>query len=89
MEKIIINLPISKPYFTTFIISLVDIRYFNKDEFTIQSLKNLLFPPEHSDEEFNKLVKFVWLLFDMLIISGKDRDALENEVNLYVKLLLF
>ena len=81
-EKILIKVPIQKTYFTTFLNSLVSIHFFNTTEFTIESLKNLLFPPEHPDKEFNELVTFIKIAFDELIRLNKDKETIEKELNM-------
>jgi hypothetical protein len=80
-EKITINLPINKSYFITFVNSLIPIHFFNDNKFTVESLKNLLFPPEHSDKEFNDLVTFIKIVFDESIRNNKDIDSLRKEMN--------
>lgn len=79
-ERITINLPINKSYFLTFVNSLIPIHFFNDDKFTVESLKNLLFPPEHPDKEFNDLVKFIKIIFDESIRNNKDKDNLIKEM---------
>jgi len=45
-----INIPISKPYFSTFLNNFISITYLNDKSTNLESLKNLLFPPEYLDE---------------------------------------
>jgi hypothetical protein len=80
-ERITINLPINKSYFITFVNSLIPIHFYNDDKFTVESLKNLLFPPEHPDKEFNDLVMFIKVIFDESLKNNKDIDNLRKELN--------
>jgi len=80
-EKIKITLPIKKAYYTTLINSLIPIHFYRDQSITIDSLKNLLFPPSVSDEEFNNLVNFIKFTFDEIIKNSKDKNNLEKELN--------
>lgn len=85
-DKPNIILPIKKAYYTTFINSLIPIHFFADQSITIDSLKNLLFPPSVSDEEFNTLVKYILLTFDEIIKNNKEKSILEKELK---KIVIF
>jgi hypothetical protein len=86
-EKINIKIPISKSYFNTFVNSFLNIHFLNDTSFTLESLKNLLFPPEHNDKEFNQLVDFIKIAFDDLIKHNKSELALKTDLEKFVKYL--
>lgn len=87
-EKISIILPIKKNYYNTFINSLISIHFLNEQTFSLESLKNLLFPPSLTDDEFNSLVKFILLIFDELIKNSKDKIILEKDLRKIVIIFL-
>ncbi len=49
MDSQKINIPLSKAYFTTFLNNFISIIYLNDKSTNLESLKNLLFPPEYLD----------------------------------------
>lgn len=79
-EKINIELPFKRNYYITFINSLIQIYYYNDNSITIQSLKNLLFPPSVSDEEFNNLKDLITFSFDEILKQNKEKNLLENDL---------
>ena len=79
-EKIKLSLPFKRNYYITFINSLISIHFYNDNSITIESLKNLLFPPSVSDEEFNNLRDTIIFSFDELVKFNKDKTFLENEL---------
>jgi hypothetical protein len=87
-DKIKIKIPFNKTYLNTFLNSYVPIHFFNDHSFTLESLKNLLFPTHHPDKEFYDLVEFVKIVFDSLIKFNKDRDILIKELSQSVNLNL-
>ena len=70
--------------FKVFLTQLIQIKFF-KDEKdykeSLDGLKNLLFPPETTDEVFNNLVSFVTNLIDKLIKSEKELEEIITELN--------
>lgn len=80
-EKSNIILPIKKAYYTTLINSLIPIHFYGDLSISVDSLKNLLFPPTVLDEEFNSLIKFILLTFDEIIKNNKDKTSLEKQFN--------
>jgi hypothetical protein len=76
-----IKIPINKNYFTTFLNSYLPIKYFNDDRVTLEELKNLLFPVEYSDSEFDELVEFISQICDELIRFTKDLNAIKTEIS--------
>jgi hypothetical protein len=83
-DNIHIKIPVNKTYFNTFLNSFVSIHFYNDNSFTLESLKNLLFPPEHPDKEFNDLVNFIKIVFDDSIKLNKDQETLKNDLGLTV-----
>ena len=81
-----IKVPINKTYFTTFLNSFLPIHFFNSTEFTLESLKNLLFPPQHPDKEFNDLVSFIKIVLDEVIRNSKDGEAIGRDLRMKVSL---
>ena len=76
-----IVIPLNKSYFTTFVNSLLNIYYFEDRTMTIESLKNLLFPAEHPDQQFNELVQFIHKIFEEIVRNGKDGEILRKEMS--------
>lgn len=79
-EPILITIPISKTYYTTFINSYILIYYFNDNSFTLESLKSLLFPTEFLDKDFDNLVNFISAVFDEYIKNGKEGEEIKKEL---------
>jgi len=79
-NKIIIKFPISKAYFTTFINSFCTIHFIEDNSLSLESLKNLLFPPEITDKEFNESVEFIRIIFDEFIKNNKSSEEIETEL---------
>jgi hypothetical protein len=80
-----IKIPFNKTYLNTFLNSFVPIHFYNDNSFTLESLKNLLFPPEHPDKEFNDLLNFVKNVFDDLIKLNMDKENIKKELSFTVK----
>lgn len=80
-ERIKISNLLNKSYLTTFINSLVSIHFFTDSQHSEESLKNLLFPPNFSDELFYQLVNFIKIVFDELIRKNNNTDNLKSELN--------
>ena len=84
MSKIEINNPLNKSIFKVFLTQLINIQFFkeeNDHKKDMEDLKNLLFPPEVTDEDFNKLVSFVTKVIDKLIKTEKELEEITNELN--------
>lgn len=79
-EFIFIKLPITKNYFITFLNNFISIHFYNDQSIVLESLKNLLFPPEHSDKEFADLVKFIQIIFDEMIKNNKGLENIKKEL---------
>ena len=80
MEKINIKIPISKAYITTYINSFIPIHFYNDTRVSLENLKNLLFPIDYSDSDFNELNKFIRIVLDEVIRNNKDINALKKEL---------
>jgi hypothetical protein len=80
-SNILITLPFSKTYFSTFLNSFIQIHFYNDNSFTQESLRNLLFPPEYSDKDFNNLVDFVKHSMDETIKNNKDLTSLKADLS--------
>jgi hypothetical protein len=76
-----ISVPLNKTYFNTFINNMISIHFFNDNSINTEYLKNLLFPPEHSDYDFSNLVKFIKEIFEENIKSNKDFNILKEELS--------
>ncbi len=83
-DKININIPINKTYFNTFLNSFISIHFYNDQSHNLESLRGLLFPPEHPDREFNDMVNFIKVVFDEMIKMNKDEEVLQNELKINV-----
>jgi hypothetical protein len=73
-------IPLNKSYFTTFVTSLLNIWYLEDKSMTLETLKNLLFPPEHPDALFNQLIDYIKRIFEDIIKLGKDPESLRKEL---------
>lgn len=80
-EIIKILIPLNKTYLNTFLNSFIQIYFFNDNSFTLESLKNLLFPPEHLDKDFNELVNFIKIICDDLIKYNKDINQINKDLH--------
>ena len=83
MSKIEIVNPLSKTAYKTFLNQFIQIHFFsdlNKEKDSLENLKNLLFPPDTTDEVFNNLVDFVTKIMDYMIKTVKDKDIIKNEI---------
>ena len=76
-----IVIPLNRSYFTTFVNSLLNIYYFEDKTMTVESLKNLLFPADHPDQQFNDLVLFIHKIFQEIVRNGKDGETLRKELS--------
>ena len=84
MSKIEIQNPLNNSMFKVFLTQYIQIYFFfffkdNKESF--ENLKNLLFPPETTDEVFNNLISFVTKLIDKLIKSEKELEEIFTELS--------
>ena len=79
-EIINIKVPISKSYFNTYLNSFISIHFFKDNQVSLENLKNLLFPLDYLDHEFNKLNDFIKNVCDDSIINGKDSILLRKDL---------
>lgn len=83
MSKIEIVNPLSKTAYKTFLNQFIQIHFFsdlNKEKDSLENLKNLLFPPDTTDEVFNNLIDFVTKIMDNLIKKSKNVEIIRNEI---------
>ena len=83
MSKIEIVNPLSKSEYKTFLNQFIQIHFYspsNKEKDSLEDLKNLIFPPDTTDEVFNNLIDFVTKIMDYMIKTVKDSDMIKNEV---------
>lgn len=88
MSKIEIQNPLNKVAYKTFLSQYIQIHFFKKEEDetrALENLKNMLFPPKHTDQLFNELVNFVKTVMDKLILSSTPLDKIKAELNESVK----
>ena len=84
MSKIEINNPLNRAMFKVFLTQYIQIKFFKEEKDnkeSLDNLKNLLFPPETTDEVFNNLVSFVSKLIDKLIKTEKELEDIIGELN--------
>ena len=84
MSKIEIQNPLNRAMFKVFLTQFIQIKFFKEEKDfkpSLDSLKNLLFPPETTDEVFNNLISFVTKLIDLLIRTEKELDDISTELN--------
>ena len=83
MSKIEIVNPLSKTGYKTFLNQFIQIHFFsdlNKEKDSLENLKNLLFPPDTTDEVFNNLIDFVTKIMDNLIKKSQNVEIIRNEI---------
>ena len=83
MSKIEIVNPLNKSVFKVFLTQFISIQYFNNEENhkeALDKLKNLLFPPETTDEVFNNLVEFSSKAIDKLVKTEKELNEIIAEL---------
>jgi len=81
IEKIKILNPLNKSYLITFVNSLVGIHFFTDTQHSEESLKNLLFPINFSDENFYEFVNFIKIIFDEMIRNNNSAEHLKTELS--------
>ena len=84
MSKIEIQNPLSRSMFKVFLTQYIQIYFFKKEKDhkeSFENLKNLLFPPETTDEVFNNLITFVTKLIDKMIKTEKELEEVFGEIN--------
>ena len=72
MSKIEVHNPLNKALYKVFLTQFIQIYFFKEEKDhkeSLDNLKNLLFPPETTDEVFNNLISFVTKLIDKLITT--------------------
>jgi hypothetical protein len=85
MESINIKVPISKSYMNTFINSFIPIHFYGDTRVSLENLKNLLFPIDYLDNEFNDLNNFIRIVFDEVIKNNRDINSLKKDLEKKVK----
>ena len=75
-----INVPISKSYLNTYLNGFISIHYYKDNQVSLENLKNLLFPVEYLDSDFNNLNNFIKNIFDDIIIYGKELLILKKDL---------
>ena len=84
MSKIEIKNPLSKSMFKVFLTQYIQIHFFKPEKDkkeSLENLKNLLFPPETTEEVFNALITFVAKLMDKIIRTDKELEEVFGEIN--------
>ena len=84
MSKTEIKNPLSKSMFKIFLTQYIQIHFFKPEKDkkeSLENLRNLLFPPETTDDDFNNLITFVTKLMDKLIKTEKELEDILGEIN--------
>ena len=84
MSKTEIKNPLSKSMFKVFLTQYIQIHFFKPEKDkkeSLENLKNLLFPPETTEEVFNALITFVAKLMDKIIRTEKELEEVFGEIN--------
>ena len=84
MSKTEIKNPLSKSMFKVFLTQYIQIHFFKPEKDkkeSLENLRNLLFPPEATDDDFNNLITFVTKLMDKLIKTEKEFEDILGEIN--------
>ena len=83
MSKLEVLNPLTKSAFKAFLSQVIEIQYFKQGKNhreSLENLKNLMFPPEISDDVFNGLIKFVNSSMHLLINTNKDIDDILSKL---------
>ena len=70
--------------FKVFLTQYIQIHFFKQEKDkkeSLENLRNLLFPPETTDDDFNNLITFVTKLMDKLIKTEKELEDILGEIN--------
>ena len=84
MSKIEIKNPFSKSMFKVFLTQYIQIHFFKPEKEkkeSLENLRNLLFPPETTDDDFNNIISFVTKLMDKVIKTEKEFEEIFGEIN--------
>ena len=84
MSKTEIQNPLNRTMFKVFLTQYIQIHFFKPEKDkkeSLENLKNLLFPPETTEEEFNALITFVAKLMDKIIRTEKELEEVFGEIN--------
>ena len=84
MSKTEIQNPLNRTMFKVFLTQYIQIHFFRPEKDkkeSLENLKNLLFPPETTEEEFNALITFVAKLMDKIIRTEKELEEVFGEIN--------
>ena len=84
MSKIEIQNPLNKSLFKVFLAQFIQINFFKSEKDkkeSLENVRNLLFPPETTDEVFNTLIEFLTKLMDKIIKTEKELEEVFNELN--------
>ena len=84
MSKTEIQNPLNRTIFKVFLTQYIQIHFFKPEKDkkeSLENLKNLLFPPETTEEVFNALITFVAKLMDKIIRTEKELEEVFGEIN--------
>ena len=84
MSKTEIQNPLNRTMFKVFLAQYIQIHFFKPEKDkkeSLENLKNLLFPPETTEDEFNTLINFVTKLMDKIIRTEKELEEVFGEIN--------
>ena len=84
MSKTEIQSPLNRTMFKVFLSQYIQIHFFKPEKDkkeSLENLKNLLFPPETTEEVFNALITFVAKLMDKIIRTEKELEEVFGEIN--------
>ena len=84
MSKTEIQNPLNKSLFKVFLAQFIQINFFKSEKDkkeSLENVRNLLFPPETTDEVFNTLIEFLTKLMDKIIKTEKELEEVFNELN--------
>ena len=84
MSKTEIQNLLNRTMFKVFLTQYIQIHFFKPEKDkkeSLENLKNLLFPPETTEEVFNALITFVAKLMDKIIRTEKELEEVFGEIN--------
>ena len=84
MSKTEIQNPLNRAMFKVFLTQYIQIHFFKPEKDkkeSLENLKNLFFPPETTEEDFNSLITFVTKLMDKIIKTEKELEDVFGEIN--------
>lgn len=80
MQVKAINPPINKSYISSFITNYIQMKFLHDKSLSLDSLKNLIFPSEYSETNFNEFVSFVDFVIKLYINKSLNDEQIKEQL---------